>query len=83
MRSGGPADTDKMGKEWEVPMCSHVRAAVDRVLAVRPGIGKAYLFPSGSDPTQPVSKDLASAWLVEAEALAGLEKHRQLRHPMT
>ena len=57
-------------------MCSHVRAAVDRVLAQRPGIGKAYLFPSGSDPSKPVSKDLANAWLVEAEKLAEVPRQK-------
>lgn len=49
-------------------------AAIDRVLARRPGIGKAYLFPSPRRPDQPVSKDLASAWLEHAEALAQVPK---------
>jgi hypothetical protein len=51
-----------------------VRAAIDRILRERPGIGAALVFPSPSDPSQPVSKDLASEWLLEAERLAGLPK---------
>ena len=33
-----------------------------------------YLFPSPTNPDRPISKDLASAWLEQAEALAGLPK---------
>lgn len=71
-----PADTDKVGKRWVVPMSPEVRAAIDRVRDARPGLGPALLFPKGTDPTQPVSKDVAGAWLKEAECLAGVPKHR-------
>ncbi len=67
-----PADTDKMGTEWTVPIGPAVRRAMDRVLAERPGIGSAYLFPSPQTPTRPVSKELASRWLRAAERRAGL-----------
>ena len=70
-----PADTDKMGKETVVPISPEVRAALDRVLDQRPGIGRAYLFPSPIDPSQPVRYERASEWLVKAERLAGLTKH--------
>ncbi len=70
-----PADTDKMGQEWgETPINATVRAALERVLAERPGLGRAYLFPSPRNPAQPVSRDLASAWLERAEQLAKVGK---------
>ncbi len=66
-------DTDKVGKQWLTPMNAKVRAAVERVLAERPGIGSAYVFPSPRNPRRPVSKDLASAWLEKAETFARLQ----------
>ena len=55
-----PAETDKTGRETLVPIGPDVRAAVDRVLRERPGIGKAYLFPAPGNATKPVSRDLAA-----------------------
>ena len=69
-----PADTDKNGKEWLAPVNAQVRAAIERILERRPGIGRAYLFPSPKNPQRPVSKDLASRWLKRAEKLAGVPK---------
>ena len=68
-----PADTDKMGHESTVPVSPPVRAAIDRILRERPGIGRAPLFPSPGDPTQPMTRHLADKWLRKAEKLAGLE----------
>ena len=62
-----PADTDKMGRETRVPISPQVRAALDRVLLERPGIGAAYLFPSPVDRNKPIRYELASAWLLKAE----------------
>jgi integrase len=70
-----PADTDKTGRKTTVPISPQVRAAIDRVLAERPGIGAAPLFPSPIDPEAPIRYELASAWLIEAERLAGVKKH--------
>ena len=70
-----PADTDKTKKQWLVPLSSSSRAAIDRILAERPGIGAAYLFPAPRDPSKPLDKDVAADWLLEAEKLAGVEKH--------
>ena len=42
----------------------------------RPGIGKAYLFPSPKDPSKPLRYELGSDWLREAERLAGLPRLR-------
>ncbi len=69
-----PADTDKTGRETLVPISPAVRAAIDRVLAERPGIGGAYLFPSPAHPNQPIRYELASDWLLKAETLAGVPK---------
>lgn len=70
-----PADTDKMKTAWLIPISVEVRAAINAVLAERPGIGAAYLFPDPSDPSKPLSIESASEWLVEVERLAGVEKH--------
>jgi hypothetical protein len=67
-----PAATDKQGEESVVPVSSAVRTAIDRVLAGRPGLGRAYLFPSPDAPERPMSKDRARLWLRNAEKLAGL-----------
>jgi integrase len=70
-----PADTDKMKKAWLVPISGDVRAAINAVLAERPGIGAGFLFPDPADPSRPISIENASEWLVEAEKLAEVEKH--------
>ena len=72
-----PEDTDKEGREWVAPITPEVRAALDRALAERPGIGAAYLFPSPEDPTRPINKDLARKWLQRAESLAKLPKQQR------
>jgi len=69
-----PGETDKMGKDWAAPIDASVRAALDRVLRERPGIGTAYLFPSPLHPEQPTPYDMARRWLLEAEQLAKLPK---------
>ncbi len=63
-------DTDKQGKEWLTPMSPRMRAVIDRIKAVRPGLGTAYLFPSPRNARRPISKDKASRWLQKAEELA-------------
>lgn len=70
-----PADTDKIGRESIVPISAEVREAINQVLEDRPGIGAAPLFPAPQDPSQPISRALASGWLLQAEDLAGVEKH--------
>ncbi len=71
-----PASSDKSGRETTVPIPPQVRAALDRVLRDRPGIGDAPLFPSPCDPTKPVRRNTADKWLRKAEALAGLEPQK-------
>lgn len=69
-----PASSDKMGKEWLVPISSEVREVLDQILEERPGIGKAWLFPAPATMSKHLSKDVASAWLVKAEQAAKVEK---------
>lgn len=71
-----PGATDKEGREWVAPISPRVRAALDRVLRDRPGIGAAYLFPCPTDPTRPVQYERVRRWLLEAEKLAKLPKQR-------
>lgn len=71
-----PGDTDKQGREWVAPISPDVRAALDRIAKERPGIGDAPLFPSPKDPTKPISRHLADAWLRKAEKLAELETQK-------
>lgn len=67
-----PASTDKMKRETTAPLTPSSRAAVDRVISERPGIGPIPLFPSARDASQPITKDLAATWLRAAEKMAKL-----------
>lgn len=69
-----PVQTDKTGKPHTVPMNEPTRAAVRRAMAARPGVGKAYLFPSPTDRAEPIKPQLVRDWLLRAETLAGLPK---------
>lgn len=68
-----PADTDKMGKRWRCPISARVREALDAAIRKRRRVGPGPLFPSPGNPDEPVRYEEASAWLREAENLAGLE----------
>lgn len=68
-----PADTDKTGRETTIPIGPQVRAALDRILRERPGIGDTPLFPSPRDPAKPITRYLADKWFRQAEKLAGME----------
>jgi hypothetical protein len=49
---------------------------IDQLLVERPLIGATYLFPAPNHPDMPISKEVAGAWLIKAEQLAGVEKHK-------
>lgn len=70
-----PASSDKMGKEWLVPMSPEARLAIDNILAERPGIGEGFLFPSFVSEGEAVRQDAVALWLRSAEILAGVPKH--------
>jgi hypothetical protein len=67
-----PAETDKRERAWSAPITPRVRAAINRILADRPGIGTGYLFPAPGTTDKPLSKRLALHWFHEAEILAGI-----------
>ena len=56
-----------------MPISPVARAAVDRVVRERPGIGPVPLFPCPTDPMRPIGRHLADAWLREAERIAEVE----------
>ncbi len=68
-----PSDSDKCKKEWSAPINSQVRVAINLIRANRQLKGSRFLFPSPNDLSKPLSKELASAWLCRAEALAEVE----------
>jgi len=74
------ADSDKIKHEWQAPINQRARQAVDRILVDREVGLRAkwpdspWLFPSPRNPRKPLSVDLASDWLLAAEALAELPK---------
>ena len=53
-----------------------VRAALERVLRERPGIGAAYLFADPCNPSEPVPYETVRRWLVAAERLASVPRQR-------
>jgi integrase len=69
-----PAETSKSGFESLVPLSPDVRAAIDRVMDDRPGIGGAYMFPGPKRPGDPCRYEVARSWLLEAERLAEVPK---------
>ncbi|OLC41923.1 MAG: hypothetical protein AUH75_05370 [Gemmatimonadetes bacterium 13_1_40CM_4_65_7] len=71
-----PAATDKQGRETTAPISPAVRAALDRVMNDRPGIGCLCLFPSPTDRNKSVTYERVRTWLLEAEALAQLPKQK-------
>ena len=69
-----PSSTDKMDRESLVPISPRVRAALERIMRERPGVGATPLFPSPVNPKKPTRYELAGSWLREAEKLAGVGK---------
>jgi len=61
---------DKMGHDHRTPLTDVVREALRQRCAVSPG--SAWVFPSASDPTVPVSRSLVRDWWRELEERAGL-----------
>jgi integrase len=68
-----PARFDKMGYEGTIPVTAAVREGLERILAERPGIGAAWLFPAPGDPAKPLDRHLPDEWMRRAERLSGLE----------
>jgi integrase len=76
------AENDKMGRESTAPVTPAVRAALERIKTERPGLGGALLFPSPTNPAQPVSYERVRHWLIKAEQAAKVPKQAGgLFHP--
>ena len=76
------AETDKLGKEWVVPVSAALAAALRAERSRRSGIGELLIFPSLNDPSKPISQPVVRGWLRQAEKLAGLEPlERGAWHP--
>lgn len=63
----------KGSKPTIVPIGERARAAIERVLAQRPGIGDRPAFPSPRNPDKAITRFLARDWLERAEDLAEVE----------
>ena len=63
---------DKIGRDWLTPVRPEVRSCLEAFQRERLGLGDVLLFPSAADPGRPVDHHLATAWLRQAEKLAGL-----------
>ncbi len=68
------AETDKVGFLFVSPLNQPARDALDVYLRQSPRLGDVPLFPAPGDPGAPLSRDLAAAWLLRAETLAGQPK---------
>lgn len=64
---------DKIGRDWLTPVRPEVRACLEAFQREQLGLGNALLFPTATDPRRPVDHHLATAWLRQAEKLAGLK----------
>jgi integrase len=80
-------ETDKEGFLFVTPISRQAREALDAYLRQNPRMGNVSLFPAPGPrpskkkpapapkgPEKPISRDLAAAWLVQAEELAELPK---------
>jgi integrase len=66
------AESDKGGREWNVPVSAALATALKAERTQRSGIGELLIFPALNDPATPVGVRLVSRWLQQAEKLAGL-----------
>ena len=68
------AEADKKGKEWDIPLTPALR---EELKAFRVKLGGAFgglLFPSPSDASTPIRRDVLDHWLRAAEIKAELPK---------
>ncbi len=66
--------SDKLNKDWLVPMSERLRNEIDRQLAANPVLGDAPFFPAPRNHRKAVSKDRAGMWLLAAIKRAGVQK---------
>ena len=68
------AESDKKRKEWKVPIRAALRGERASFRVKLGGAFGGLLFPSDTDRTQPVRRDVFAKWLQQAERKAGLPK---------
>jgi integrase len=64
------AETDKIGYEHLTPASEATIAALEKARRLSAQLGDGWVFPSPTDPTQPVRRELIDHWWTRAEALA-------------
>ena len=67
-------ELDKRRKGWVTPMPAAAESALLDFRSRHPSIGTALVFPAPKDQAKPVSKYLASKWLLRAYDLAEVER---------
>lgn len=72
-----PKVSDKQKGRWVTPLNEPARAAIDRVLEDRPGVGEAWMFPGPDSPEKPVHWRTLHDWFVACEEIAELEHREQ------
>jgi integrase len=65
-------ENDKIGYDHTVPMDQDLASSLRTTRLGQCAIGEAYVFPSPSDPSQPLPRLLARDWWERAEKLAGI-----------
>jgi integrase len=68
------AEEDKVGREWWAPVTPAVRDTLEAYRLRKSAVGEVLLFPSPTDPTRPVMRQVADGWLRDAETRAQLER---------
>jgi len=66
------AEHDKMGFEHVVPLDDCVLEQLRTRRRLAPGIGDAWIFPSPTDPSRPISRHLVRDWWKDLESHAGV-----------
>lgn len=64
---------DKQGEMHVTPLTECAVDALEQAREEQPGVGEAWVFPSPTDDSKPVSRHLARDWWYRAERLADLE----------
>ena len=68
------AELDKKRRTWIVPMPKVAEQALLKYRSEHPAIGSALVFPMREDPTKPVTRHLASDWMLRAYRNAGITR---------
>lgn len=75
-------ELDKKRRTWVVPMPKQAERDLLKFRAEHPAIGSALVFPMQNDPTNPVTRHLASDWMHRAYRYARIDRQKGgLWHP--